>query len=87
VEIIKGWYFSELSDYGFSDPKHHGRVSDRSNAFNFGQTLAAYGKPLNVESFMRNQDRFLELLSGPAVSDGPSEMNRFFLDAMEALYK
>lgn len=79
---------AELSDYKFSDELHHGSMSERSNAFNMGQGLAARGKPLDVDKFLENKSVFLEVLGGaPRSSLGHNSYQEFYQNAMEALYR
>jgi hypothetical protein len=79
---------AELADYQFNDDEHHGTVAERMNAFNLGQMLAFSGRELAVDRFMKNQEAFLETLSGPrANGNSAAEIKRFYEEAMEGLYR
>jgi hypothetical protein len=57
---------ASLSDYAFTNVQHHGTVTERMNAFGFGEAAALRGRPINMAALMRNSAIFLERLAGPS---------------------
>jgi hypothetical protein len=80
---------ASLSDYAFTDVQHHGTVTERMNAFGFGQAAALRGRPLDMSALLRNSALFMQRLAGPnqtAISTGQS-YEEWVQQALNDVYK
>ena len=79
---------TSLGDYRFSEIDHHGKVTERLNAFYFGVNVASSGRPLIAAKFIKNSDNFLEVLGGPSFYKADYEKtNNYYLHAIEGMYE
>ncbi len=80
---------ADLADYKFADPNHHGRVSERNNAFGFGRLAASKGLPLDMERLIKNKDTFLTHLPGPLQRTvrSSADMLDFYEAALRDIYR
>jgi hypothetical protein len=80
---------ASLADYGFADVTHHGTVTERMNAFDFGEAAALHGRSLDMQALMRNSAKFMDRLAGPRgteVTTGDS-YQRWVQESLQEIYQ
>ena len=78
---------ASLADYEFTNVNHHGTVTERLNAYDFGETVAASGKSLDMAALMRNGSAFMQFLAGPSEREASRDYQQYLRRAIEAIYQ
>jgi hypothetical protein len=80
---------ASVADYGFADVTHHGTVTERMNAFGYGEAAALSGRRLDMAALMRNSASFTNRLAGPsltAMAQGES-YEKWVEQSLEEIYR
>jgi hypothetical protein len=80
---------ASLSDYAFTNEQHHGTVTERMDAFGFGEAAFLNGRALDMAALMRNSAPFMQRLAGPkqtAIAAGAS-FQQWIQQSLDEVYR